>query len=177
MGKSSEMHLQMQEEQAQKHDQEFIDNLIEENIELKEKVAMFKKELEFKQKLSDMNLEQKLYLFQRKFASVTMDKSNPHFKNKYASLVQILKEVKPCLSHCGLLIEQGLDGDKVFTRITDVNHPDQFRYNFNLLDSKATPQQNGSATTYYKRYQVAAMLCLEIEEAEDDGNAASGIKH
>ena len=177
MSKSGEMFIAMQEEQAATHDQEFIDNLIEENIQLKEQVEMLKKEINFKQKLSEMNIEQKLFLFQRKFDSVTMDKKNSHFNNKYASLPQILKAIKPCLSYCGLLVEQGINKEGfLFTKITDVNHTEQFRESFTAIDPKLTSQQSGSFQTYHKRYHLNAMLCLELEEFDDDGNAASGIK-
>lgn len=112
---------------------------------------------------------EKLLEFQRKVGAIKKDGKNPHFKSNYATLPQILSEVKPILSELGLVLLQPirsgmvvseiLEGGKVLTS-SEIKLPEG-------LD----PQKMGSAITYYRRYTLASLLSLEIED--DDGNLAS----
>lgn len=111
----------------------------------------------------------KLLEFQKKVNSIKKDGKNPHFKSTYATLTQILSEVKPILSECGLLIMQPIKDHKVGTVIYD--DKGAIAESYIDLPTNMTPQQLGSAITYFRRYTLASLLALEIEE--DDANLTS----
>ena len=52
----------------------------------------------------------KLLEFQKKINAIKKDGKNPHFKSSYATLPQILSEVKPILSDLGLVLLQPIKG-------------------------------------------------------------------
>jgi len=115
-------------------------------------------------------IHQKLLLFQRNASAIKKDAKNPHFKNTYASLPHILSEVKPILSDLGLVLLQPIEGDHVHTKIIDSESGDTVTSSITLPNG-LSPQQVGSAITYYRRYLLASILSLELED--DDGNSAS----
>ncbi|HNS18804.1 MAG TPA: ERF family protein [Bacteroidales bacterium] len=49
--------------------------------------------------------------FQGRMVKVTKDAVNPHFKNRYASLSQIVESVQKPLNKCGLAVIQLPEGD------------------------------------------------------------------
>jgi len=117
----------------------------------------------------EKNLQTQLLEFQKKISVIKKDAQNPHFKNTYASLTQILSEVKPILNEVGVLLTQPINDGKVFTSLTYVNESLVSTID---LPSNLTPQQIGSAITYYRRYTLASLLALEI----DDDDAQSTVK-
>lgn len=112
----------------------------------------------------------KLLEFQKKINAIKKDGKNPHFKSSYATLPQILSEVKPILSELGLVLLQPIKGSQVHTTILDSESGEIYDSSMEM-PSGLSPQQAGSAITYYRRYLLAGMLSLEIED--DDGNMAS----
>ena len=60
-------------------------------------------------KTETKTLTEKLLEFQKKIQVIKKDAKNPHFKNTYATLANVLSEVKPILSEVGLLITQPID--------------------------------------------------------------------
>lgn len=115
-------------------------------------------------------LEQKLLLFQQNVGIVKKDSKNPHFKNTYASLPQILGEVKPMLSELGLILLQPVNNSSVETIIIDSESKEKVSGAI-PLPTGLTPQQMGSAITYYRRYLLAGLLSLEIDD--DDANSTN----
>lgn len=117
----------------------------------------------------EKNLQTQLLEFQRKISVIKKDSKNPHFKNTYASLEQILGEVKPILNEVGVLITQPINDGKVGTMLS---------YGVDSLVSvidlpiNLSPQQLGSAITYFRRYTLASLLALEI----DDDDAQITVK-
>lgn len=113
-------------------------------------------------------LQTQLLEFQKKVNVIKKDAKNPHFKNTYASLTQIISEVKPLLSECGIVLTQPLINGNVSTFLT---------YGSEVLESSLPlpvglqPQPLGSAITYFRRYTLASLLALEIDD--DDANEAS----
>ena len=49
-------------------------------------------------------INEKMFEFQKRVQAIKKDAKNPHFKNTYASLNQILSEVKPLLTEVGLVL-------------------------------------------------------------------------
>lgn len=113
-------------------------------------------------------LQTQLLEFQKKVNVIKKDAKNPHFKNTYASLTQIISEVKPLLSECGIVLTQPLINGNVSTFLT---------YGSEVLESSLPlpvglqPQPLGSAITYFRRYTLASLLALEIDD--DDANEAT----
>lgn len=116
------------------------------------------------------NLNTKLLAFQKEVGVISKDGKNPHFKSTYATLQNILSEVKPILSKFNLIVVQPVIDDKVYTFIIDAESGEKESASISLPVG-LTPQQLGSAITYYRRYLLAGMLSLEMDD--DDGNTAS----
>jgi hypothetical protein len=113
-------------------------------------------------------LQTQLLEFQKKVNVIKKDSKNPHFKNTYASLTQIISEVKPILSEVGIVLTQPLINGNVSTFLT---------YGSEVLESSLPfpvglqPQPLGSAITYFRRYTLASLLALEIDD--DDANEST----
>ena len=111
--------------------------------------------------------------FQRKVGAIKKDGKNPHFKSTYATLTQILSEVKPLLSECGLVLTQPIENNAVVSRIVSDKGELIGESGLTLPDG-LNAQQVGSCITYYRRYTLASLLALEIDD--DDANLASQPK-
>ena len=112
----------------------------------------------------------KLLEFQKKIGIIKKDSKNPHFKNTYASLTQILSEVKPLLNECGLILIQPISLEGVGTTIIDFETGEKIETVISL-PTNLSPQQLGSVITYFRRYTLASLLSLEI----DDDDAQSTV--
>lgn len=115
-------------------------------------------------------MNKKLLEFQKKIQGIKKDAKNPHFKNNYATLTQILSEVKPILNEVGLILLQPTFGGKCQTLILDAESGEEIISEIDL-PVNLNPQQLGSALTYYRRYLLAGLLSLELED--DDANLSS----
>jgi len=120
----------------------------------------------------EKTLNTKLLDFQKKVGIIKKDAKNPHFKNTYASLTQILSEVKPLLSECGLVLIQPISLQGVGTTIIDFETNEKIETMISL-PTNLTPQQLGSAITYFRRYTLASLLALEID---DDDAQSTNVK-
>jgi hypothetical protein len=121
------------------------------------------------------NLTKALFEFQGKVTSVKKNAKNDHFKNKYADLTSIIETINPILQECGILVTQHPNEDVL---VTTVYHAEsgEFMQSEQVLRMKDlnNPQQQGSAITYARRYALSSIFNLNQEE--DDGNLAAGIK-
>ncbi len=113
------------------------------------------------------NLHSKLLAFQKKGIKINKDAVNPHFKSKYASLTNILENITPTLNELGITISHSIQWDKVITSISDGK--ETVTSDFPLFGSKA--QDFGSSISYARRYNLGALLNLDIDD-DDDGNVA-----
>lgn len=106
--------------------------------------------------------------------AIGKDRTNPHFKNRYATLDAILDTIRPTLAKHGLSIVQGAsDTTTGFNVETWLVHASG-EYIANVVAvpvSKQDAQGVGSALTYGRRYGVSALLALSTDE-DDDGEAA-----
>lgn len=118
----------------------------------------------------EKTLNSKLLDFQKKVGIVKKDSKNPHFKNTYASLTQILSEVKPLLTECGLVLVQPISLQGVGTTIIDCETGEKIETIISLPNN-LSPQQLGSAITYFRRYTLASLLALEIDD--DDAQSTN----
>jgi hypothetical protein len=118
---------------------------------------------------------------------VFKDSFNPQLKSKYADLGAILKEINPILAKHGLSVLQ-IPFDDLSLATMLLHSSGQFMRSVSMIrpqdavvrrgataadDVRAvTPQAYGSALTYQRRYAIAALLSICIDD-DDDGNAGS----
>lgn len=115
--------------------------------------------------------------FNMKVKRIEDDSTNPHFKNKYASLDGIMDEIRPLLAEEGLSILQMPAGDGENFKLTNLLVHISGEWiesdSITMRPTKNDPQGVGSAITYARRYGVSSFLGLSTGEKDDDGNAAS----
>ena len=117
-----------------------------------------------------------LVKFQSQLKPVEKGSENPFFKSTYASLSDILQAVMPLLSSCGLSITQPMrvtdNGTILITRL--LHESGEVIESEMILPHNSDPQRYGSLISYYKRYQLTALLGIATIDEDDDGNRASG---
>ena len=116
-----------------------------------------------------------LVKFQSELKPAGKDAVNPFFKSNYLTLSGIIDHVMPILSSNGLAIIQPMkiqDGMTVLiTRLVHVSG--EAIESEMILPNHNDPQKHGSIITYYKRYQLQALLGISTSEEDDDGNSVS----
>ena len=100
---------------------------------------------------------------------------NPHFKSRYADLAEILNTVRHvCAAHGVAIIQSpGYDPEKnVVTLQTILGHEKggYITSTAACVPSKVDAQGVGAATTYLRRYSLAALV--GIAQEDDDGESA-----
>jgi hypothetical protein len=105
----------------------------------------------------------------------TKNAVNPHFKNKYADLAEVLKTVLPVFSSHKLAIIQSTGFDSatnVVSVSTVVAHAGGgfVSSEARCIPGKTDAQGVGAATTYLRRYSLSAMA--GVAQEDDDGNSA-----
>ena len=116
--------------------------------------------------------------FNKKFKGINADAANPFFKNNYISFDSIVG-LRNKLAEEGLVMFQSVgtteDGGASSIVTTLAHSSGEWIQSDALVlkPVKSDPQGVGSAISYGKRYQLAAMLGI-AEVVDDDGNQASG---
>lgn len=119
------------------------------------------------------NLAKALALFHVKVGTIEKDARNPFFKSNYASLSNILAQINEPLSESGLTFSQLPTGEHGLTSI--LIHAESGEYLQSCYDMKPVkddPQGRGSVITYQRRYALAAILGLNIDD-DDDANTGT----
>ena len=112
----------------------------------------------------------KLWRAKQQIGAVSKNAKNPHFKNNYADINALTKEVEPILLEHGLLMMQPIVEGHVSTVIMDAESGESISSSMQL-PAIQDPQKIGSAITYYRRYTLQSLLCLQTED--DDAQTAS----
>ena len=113
-----------------------------------------------------------LAVFHIKVDVIKKDAKNPFFKSTYASLSNILDAIKIPLAESDLSFSQHPMGENGLSTILMHKSGEWIGSHFTMKPVKNDPQGIGSCITYMRRYALAAILGLNIDE-DDDGNAAS----
>ena len=131
------------------------------------------------------DLTQALLAFQRDAPAIAKDAVNPHFRNKFASLENVMETVRPLLNANGLVLmqfptvmESGDGATQQGALRTTIVHAESGEAveDIMLLHApKDDPQGQGSALTYARRYAILSILGLVADE-DDDGNKAQRRK-
>lgn len=126
-----------------------------------------------------IKLAKALLAVQGELHGVVKDSTNPHFKNRYASLEGVISAARPVLQKHGVVFLQapGEYRDGVATITTSLIHAESGEAAHTILSlpvAKQDPQGVGSAITYACRYSLMAMLGLP--PLDDDAQSASTIQ-
>ena len=118
-------------------------------------------------------LNQKIDAVREKVGKIAKDKENPYFKSKYFDVNSLLDVLLPALKEEGLSLIQPLSniGGKPSIR-TIVSDGNEEIVSEVPLPENQDPQKMGSIITYFRRYALQSLFCLQAED--DDGNVASG---
>ena len=119
-----------------------------------------------------MEIAKALGAFQAEVETIKKDASNPFFKSKYASLENIVEGVRKPLKKNGLSFSQFPTGEDSLTTILMHISGEWMKATVKMNPKEHTPQGQGSAITYMRRYALSAVLGIVTDE-DDDGNAAS----
>lgn len=125
--------------------------------------------------MSDLaELAKALAAAQGEFTNPTKDRTNPHFRNKYATLDSMQTATRPILARHGLAIVQlPTATPSLITRLMHTSG--QYVESETPIAANLKPQEYGSALTYMRRYSYAAILNITADE-DDDAEAASTAK-
>jgi hypothetical protein len=115
---------------------------------------------------------------QSQIEGASKDKTNPHYKSKYADLASTWHACRDALTANGIGVVQltrYAEKDEVIVVTRLVHSSGQWmRGELNLPVSRADAQGFGSALTYARRYALAAAVGVSPED--DDGQAAAAAK-
>lgn len=112
---------------------------------------------------------------QGEIEAASKDKINPAFRSKYADLTAVWAAIRQALSKHGIAVTQWPihSDDNRLHIITRLGCEGEWlRARFSIPVSKQDAHGYGSATTYAKRFTLAAAIGVVADE-DDDGNAAS----
>lgn len=123
------------------------------------------------------NLDAAILAIQKGMPAFQRDAVNPHFGSSYLNLETLLPQVVEVITANGCTVTQwpGHDGNgrgTLKTIITHVASRESKEGTMLLSAGKETPQAQGSAITYAKRYALMAILGITADK-DDDGNAGS----
>jgi len=111
---------------------------------------------------------------QKALKNAALNKTNPHFKSKFADLPEVRNTVTPTLTANGIAAVQTLDvldGQPcVVTRLLHVSG--QWIESVCPIPAGKNMQEMGSAITYARRYSLSAICGIAADE-DDDANTVS----
>jgi hypothetical protein len=102
------------------------------------------------------------------------DRTNPHFKAKYADLASVWDACRESLTANDLAVVQPVaaDGNTVIVTTVLIHKSGEFiSSELRVAAQQNTPQAIGSAITYARRYGLSSMVGVAPED--DDGEAAT----
>jgi len=125
----------------------------------------------------NMKLIEKIAFIQNTVDGLSKDGKNPHFKNGYVTLNQIIDALRPMEIEQKLSITMplshvmGRPSLKLVITDLEIENEDNCITEEITLPDLTDPQKMGSAITYYRRYMLMSFFNLKSED--DDGSLAS----
>jgi hypothetical protein len=111
---------------------------------------------------------------QKIIKAASFDRTNPHFKNKYATLPSIMEAIRGPLADNGIAILQGAEAEgavvKVTTRLAH-SSGEWIESCLAMTAQQNTPQGVMAALTYCRRGSLS-LVCV-VSDDDDDGEQAS----
>lgn len=124
------------------------------------------------------NLAAAMVKAQREMENPSFDATNPHFRSKYASLLEVTGTVIPVLNRFGIAVQQWpickTEGEKMFAgcRTVLIHESGEMQESDCLLPlDKPNAHGAGSCITYARRYALMAIAGV-VGDDDDDGNSA-----
>lgn len=117
---------------------------------------------------------------QAEFKSAIKEANNPFFKSKYADLTSVWEACSDALKKYGLAISQSpgqvlKDPARMELKTTIIHESGAESWSIMEIPlTKLDPQGLGSAITYARRYSLAAILGIVVQD--DDGNKGTHAK-
>ena len=121
---------------------------------------------------SIVELTKALVSSQLEIENASKNSVNPHYKSKYADLAEILKEVRPVFAKHGIAVTQWLSCENGVASVTTVISHGSGEF---MACKASAPLQKqdaqgvGSATTYLRRYSLAAIAGITQEDDDAEG--------
>lgn len=111
---------------------------------------------------------------QAEIENAAKNATNPHFKSRYADLAEVLNTVRPVFSRHGLAVIQSTAFSPESNTVevtTTIGHSGGgwLSSTASCVPAKVDAQGIGAATTYLRRYALAAMT--GVAQEDDDGNS------
>lgn len=125
--------------------------------------------------MSDKTVGQRFVDAWGEIENPALDRVNPHFKNKYATLKSTLGVIRKACKPHGIAYVQKLvssDGVREFRSFLLSEDGEEMALSSFPVERPSNPQAFGSNLTYAKRQQAQADWGITGEE-DDDGNAAA----
>jgi len=125
----------------------------------------------------ELTLFQKIGEVQQAIGKISKDKKNPFYKSSYFDINGLLDVLMPELKKQGLIVMQPIsckiiDTAVVNSLMTIISDGDKAVDYSMALPMNIEPQKLGSAITYYRRYSLQSLFCLQA--SDDDANATKG---
>ena len=111
---------------------------------------------------------------QLNFTKLTKDAVNPFFKSRFLSLDNIISSTRDALSSQGLVLMQFIQGThELVTVVSRIMHSSGqwIESSVSSKPAKMDVQQQGSISSYLKRYSMSSLLGIN-SEIDDDGNSS-----
>lgn len=107
------------------------------------------------------------------FETIAKDSKNPHFKNTYASLPNILSVVVPVLKGEGIVLSSHIPDTGPDTLVVTLTHAETgtFVSSHVKLLTMTDMQKWGGCITYATRYGLLSLLGIAADMDDDDGNS------
>lgn len=122
-------------------------------------------------------IDEAIFRVLEKVPIIKKKSDNDYYRSKYAEYPEIQKEVRPHLMAERLLFKSfPVEGNKLIYSITHLTSQEYYKGTVDLNAISVSPQAQGSAISYMKRYALVAVLDLIIEGDDDDGNSSSNAK-
>ena len=127
---------------------------------------------------ANKTIYEKVMVVKATCGAIIKDMVNEFHHSRYYDVNKVLQQIEPLLQEQRLLLLQPIEGDKVYTRIIDLDAPADAPKDLRMLEGYMdlpeydNPQKTGSAVTYFRRYGIVSLLGIESDVPDDDGNMA-----
>lgn len=129
---------------------------------------------DFIQEVGDVaTIHAKVFKIQQMNLSVSKNARNPHFKNRYADVNEVISVLKPALNEVQLVLTFTQVQDYLIACVADPETGASISYAYPSKSEATKAQDVGSGQTYGRRYWQVNYFNLEADD--DDGNVASGV--
>lgn len=121
-----------------------------------------------------INLAQALVNAQAHMPAAPKNGYNPHFRNRFSTLEDLIESTRAILTKNGLAVTQYPDSDTngtyLVTKLKHISGEEEVSRALILIKDPTDIQKLGSAISYMKRYAYAAICGIATSEGDDDGN-------